>query len=252
MKVTTFTVIPLLSAVWLLTSFGRSGIDKKAWASDEVEVAPGLFLEIEDRSASADDGRKLSWRDLHGRNAPTAKFWEVVELRMKWQGSNVHWKGNSRPLNLRAFEGKLYLITFDRVSRDNDECFFRYFAQQDGELREIPPSAFPRAVAGQNLDFYHRYSMGMTGRLDAVQIAREQDTSDVYFRTSLTADIWNHLATGQQYWETHKWSSEVSKSLLDDFIRTNKPIKLTSIVREPPASKSEGKVGTTNQSPKVP
>jgi hypothetical protein len=93
--------------------------------------------------------------------------------------------------------------------------------------------------------------MGVTGRLDEVQIAREQDTSDIYFRTTLTADIWNHLATGQQYSETHKRST-VSKSLLDDFIRTNKPIKLTTIVRDQPASKGEGNAGATNQSLKVP
>jgi hypothetical protein len=206
----------------LMCGCGRSGLNQKAWHQSEVEVSPGLFIEVEERSVSSDDTLRLQ---RHG------VFTETFELRIHWGGSNVSWQGHSAPVNLREFRGRIFLITFDRISQGIDQCFFRYYAQQANELKEIPPTEFPKAIAGQNMDLYPRYYQGLTSKLDAVKIALDQDPSDIYFRKTFTAYIWNHLATGEQYWQSSA-RSDISEVMLRDFIRTNKPIKLTAIVRE--------------------
>jgi hypothetical protein len=144
------SVIALLGLQLALTFSGcsQSGLEKKPWQKGEVEIAPGRFIEVEERSISSDDGSPPQ----KGK-----KFFETVELRLRWNGTNVHWKGNSGSLNLRALEGRLFLITFDRVSKGIEECEFRYYAQEGEELKEIPSPQFPKAIAGQNLDFGQRY-----------------------------------------------------------------------------------------------
>lgn len=120
------------------------------------------------------------------------------------------------------------MITLDRVSKGIDQCEFRYYAQRAGELIEIAPSQFPGAVAGQNMGFDNRFFGGRDRQRDAIQIAKDLDANDPYFRSSLTAYIWNHLATGQQYWESLKEHS-ISQPLLEGFLRANMPVRLTSI-----------------------
>lgn len=111
-----------------------------------------------------------------------------------------------------------------------EECEFRYFAQAGPALQEIPPAQFPKAIAGQNLGFSNRYFGGLNERLDAVQIARDMDPADIYFRQSLTAYIWNHLATGEPYSQSYR-KATISQALLEEYIRTNRPIQLTAIMR---------------------
>lgn len=229
-----YSVVALLGLQLALAFSGcsQSGLEKKPWRRGELEVAPKNFAEVENRCITSDDGAPpVNFRDLHvfGTQKKGKKFSETVELRIHWNGTNVHWKGNSGPLNLRAFEGRLFLITFDRVSKGIEECEFRYYAQEGNELKEIPPTQFPKSIAGQNI-IADRYFGGFDRQIDAVKLELDSDPKDGYFRQSMTAYIWNHLATGQQYEQSSK-KGEISRPLLEEYVRTNKPIKLTAIIR---------------------
>ncbi len=217
-----------------LAACRQSGLQKQAWYKGQVEVAPGIFTEVDERSVSSDDGvGPVSWERLHtiGKSRRGQKFTETCEMRVNWQGTNVHWKSNSVPLNLRVFDGKLYLITFDRVKKIEGECVFRYYAQQGNELKEVAATTYPKAIAGQNMGFDNRYFGAVDRQRDSVQIARDQDPTDIYFRTSLTAYIWNQLATGEQYEQSQK-KADIGQRLFEDYIRTNKPVKLNAIIRD--------------------
>lgn len=210
----------------------KSGLEKKSWQRGELEVAPGNFIEVENRYITSDEGLSpISFRDLHvlGTSHKGKSFSETFELRIHWQGTNVHWKGHSNPLNLRAFEGRLFLITFDRVSKGIEECEFRYFVQEGNELKEISPTQFPKEIAGENI-ITKRYFGGFDRQIDAVTLELDSDPKDVYFRQSMTAYIWNHLTTGEQYGQSSK-KGEITQTLLEEYIRTNRPIKLTAIIR---------------------
>lgn len=222
-----------ITLLLLLIACERSDSRGQPWYKGQVEVAPDIFIEVNGRSASSDDSLgTVPWERLHsvGTSRRGRTFSETYEMNIKWHESTVHWKGNSVPLNLRALGEQLYLITFDRVSLEH-ECTFRYFAQDADELREVDPGAFPRSIAGQNMDFGDRYFGGLDRQRDSVQIARDQDPEDLDFQSSQTAYIWNQLATGERYEQSlDRWL--INRQLLEDYIRTNKPVKLTRIVRE--------------------
>ena len=229
-----YSVVALLGLQLALAFSGCSqpGLEKKPWQRGELEVAPGNFIEVENRYITSDEGSPpISFRDLHVFGTPQKgkTFSETVELRIHWNGTNVHWKGHSGPLNLRAFEGRLFLITFDRVSKGTEECEFRYYGQEGNELKEIPPAQFPKAIAGENI-IADRYFGGFDRQIDAVKLELDADPKDVYFRQSMTAYIWNHLTTGEQH-EQSRRKPQISQTLLEEYVRTNKPIKLTAIIR---------------------
>ena len=90
-------------------------------------------------------------------------------------------------------------------------------------MKEISPNEFPKALAIQNMSFGGRYFMTDRQR-DKVQLARDLDTQDISFRRSLTAKIWYHLLTGQQYFQA---PNTIDEALLADFIRKHQPDRLT-------------------------
>jgi hypothetical protein len=224
----TMPIVRLLAATLpvLLTGCGQPRVEEQPWGKLEVEVSPGMFIDVRGRADGSDHPV--------GSNK---RLWESYEMRVEWHGVTVIWKATARPLHLRAFKDRLYVIGLDRVSREG-ECAFRYFVQQGETFKEIPASEYPRAIAGQNLGFGNRYFGALDTLRDAVQIARDQDPTDTYFRNSLSAYIWNQLATGETYEESvDKWL--IDEGTLHDYIRTNAPIKLTAIVRTTAEKRSQ-------------
>jgi len=212
----------------LLTGCKRSDAERKSFEKGTVEVAPGVFITVEVNSPGSDSGPRTLYDHTFGGAKKTK---DSTELRIPWQGTNVHWKCNCKPLNLRAFQSKLYLIAFDRETKGLDHAHFRYFAQEGAAFKEIQPGAFPRAIAGQNIGFTYRYFMCGNQRADLVQLARDMNPTDPCFASTPTAYIWNHLSAGHQYYESEK-NGDVSLVVLQDFVRTNMPIKLTRIAPE--------------------
>jgi hypothetical protein len=210
-----------------------------------VEVAPGDFAPIEmwwDSTDPSSPGSK-TLAD-HAFTKPGGKLWETVGIHIHWGGTTCTWKGHARPINLRAYEGKLYLIALDRFTDPNGSSLFRYYGQSGYELVEVPPHVFPKAVAGQNMDFPTRQIGTESGPRDPVKIAREMYPAESAFRTSLTAYIWNHLTTGEQYEQSlRQWT--IARPLLEDFIAAHHPIKLTLIAPDE-APASAGPAGNRN------
>jgi hypothetical protein len=212
----------------LLVGCRQSGQKTNPYEMGTVEVEPGFFASIGLRSAGSDNAGAPTLFD-HAF-PPKGSFTDFTELQVEWNGAKVHWEGNSHPVNLRAFEGKLYLIAFDRTSKGHHHAMFKYFTQDGARFREIPPAAFPRAIAGQNMGFFYRDFMCGNEKADMIQLARGMNPSAPCFDSTLTAYIWNHLATGQDYFESEK--IVISDAVLRDYVRTNNPIRLTAIVRD--------------------
>lgn len=211
----------------------------------EVEVAPSVFAPVGLRSAGSTNNAAPT---LYDHAFPKKEnLTDFTELEVDWNGRQVHWQGNAHPVNLRVLEGKLYLIAFDRTSKGHNHAIFRYYAQDGTNFIEISPTAFPKAVAGQNMGFFYREFMCGNDRRDLVQLARDMDPSDPCFARRLTAYIWAHLATGQQYFESESQGA-ISEALLREFARTNHPIRLTAIIRD----KRKYPAALTNVPPRTP
>lgn len=235
----------------LTSGCGQSNLATKPFVKGQIEVAPGVYATLEARGRSTDDFVRPSMTLKQALAHTGGSYSETTELQVLWQGSNVHWRANSFPVALRVYMGKLYLIAFDRVTlgfdRDNGwpRAQFRYYAQEGSELKEIGPATFPKAIASQNMSFTGRHFMSGDRQRDSIQIARDLDPDDQCFRTSLTAKIWYHLVTGQQYYEAMRiW--EVDRRLLQDFVRTNNPIKLTFEGYFNGPGKEQPRAGNTN------
>jgi len=56
------------------------------------------------------------------------------------------------------------------------------------------------------------------------------DPEDIHFRGSLTGYMWNHLTTAEQY-EPCLRTSDICQRLLEEYIRTNAPVRLPEIIR---------------------
>jgi len=241
-------------AALLVLSSGckKPSVVAKPFVNGQVEVAPGVYATVEARGSSTEDSAPPSMTPKHALARTGGRYSRTTELRIVWEGSSVHWHANSFPVTLRAYEGRLYLIAYDDVTLGFDDnngwprAQFRYYAQEGSDLREISPAIFPRAIAGQNMSFTGRHFMSGDRQRDSVQIARDLDPDDQCFRTSLTAKMWYHLVTGQQYYEAMRLR-EVDRRLLQDFLRTNNPIKLSFDIYFNSAVKEQLKAGNTNR-----
>ncbi|MDH4231656.1 MAG: hypothetical protein OEW04_06455, partial [Nitrospirota bacterium] len=139
-------------------------------------------------------------------------------------------KGVEIPLSIREYEGRLYMIGFDRVT-NREKPTYRYYEQKGRNFQEIAPGAYPKAIATQNMWFSYRYFDSSKGdRVDRVQLAREIDPDNVYFHSTATAEIWCQLMTGKEYYEFAK--KPIDRNVLMEFKAKYKPIKLTKIIRE--------------------
>jgi hypothetical protein len=158
-RMTTIGVCSACLCLILVVSCSRSNQeanvsdDAKDIASDgfdtgEIEVSPGHFLKLAGRLNSSGT-KKPTLEELHVFGASEVGRKPGIELRVPWNGKIVQWKDkNSIPFNLREFEGKLFLIAFDRETLGVEKAHFRYFKQSNDRLIEIGASEYPKQVAG--------------------------------------------------------------------------------------------------------
>ncbi len=207
----------------LLELVGGCGDGRQVTEKDRetVEVAPGQFIEIEREDVLGASRFVDGIRD------------ESTALATPWDGKTVRWKGSQVPASLRASEGKLHLITFDRVKDPPRLRFYRQNGAGDG-FDEIEAGNYPKNIAMQNMWFGNPndFSRGANGRkIYEVEMARQLDPEDIYFADSLTANLWCQLQTGKPYHEVRRLGSEQKQAILRDFAAAHPPIKLTVVKR---------------------
>lgn len=221
----------LLLVLW----YGSNGCDqteKKPLVEtgskkQEVEVAPGKWITIELASSDA----KLNVGKGVSMDLPLAGDTGSTRLAIPWDDRTVVWEGNPVPFCLREWKGKLYIIGFDRT--DLEKCRFKYYRQKDDGFVPIPPDAFPKRIATQNMwinvdDSYRDPEGRMTYDL---QVLRSLDVDFVCFKRSLTALVWSHLAEGKDAYENAGEANEVATRA---FKKRYDPIALPTIIRTPP------------------
>jgi len=200
---------------------------KTTHVQQDVEVAPGRWITIErdDEEAQIDVGKHVSL------NIPLPGDTDITRLRIPWQDQTVVWEGMSVPFCLREWEGNLFIIGLDRT--DMSKCRFRYYRQDGNGFSEIQPEEFPKRIATQNMWFRNvdDYAVGAGGRrIYDLQLARQLDPEDVYFGSSLTAQVWQHLVSNKDYYQT---TGGCDRDMLRAFKKEHPPIALPTIVRTP-------------------
>lgn len=235
-------LIPVLVLAIAMCSCGdRKGAPKpeRPYAKQDVEVSPDHFIALGRRDYTIGNypespgGLVSSFLDaLQGS-------YDTTDLRIPWQGTNLVWKSSFILFCLREHAGRLFIIALDRKT-DFKKTRFRYYCQKGTAFEEIAAKDFPKAIASQNLWFGTRYSLGVQENLvDQVQLARDLDPSNIYFNSTLTAFVWYQLATGTEYYAMPGARDSgqpyaIGRALLADFVRTNRPVKLTRVIRDPP------------------
>jgi hypothetical protein len=112
------------------------------------------------------------------------------------------------------------------------KCRFVYYAQEAGELKPIEPRAFPRQIATQNmwLDPNEATLAADGHRLYALSLVREMNPEDPYFWKTLTAQVWVHLLTGKDYYQT---VGGADPQQVREFAEKYHPIRLPEVVKTP-------------------
>jgi hypothetical protein len=197
--------------------------------ASEAEVSPGLFVRYREFSIvwELQDG---SFSAVHTQPSEKEKFYQkyTTYLEIPWQRRPVYWVGVGDRLALRAWEGRLYLIVFDRET-DFERIRFRYYRQKDDLLTEIAANEFPKAIASQNLWLRTDNGTRADGtKVNEVEIAKQMDPEQYDFRESLTAKIWLQCETGKEYYEM---PHDIDRSFLQDFRKKYGVVRLTTIQR---------------------
>ena len=181
----------------------------------KVEVSPSLFVPYAEHQTVWRPKHK-SFAAVHVLDQEKEEFYQrdTTILEVTWKGENLHWAGFGIPISIRSFEDRLYLIVFDRET-DYVRKRFRYFRQDAGGFREIPPAEYPKEIATQNLWLKETDGFEADGKTPIYprKIARELDPGDAHFRRSLTAEIWHQLETGKEYYEN------LDNTIGEDFLR---------------------------------
>ena len=103
----------------------------------EAEVTPGVFVAYYqfDIAWELEDG---SFEAVHTQRPERRQFFQMntTYLATPWQRVAVKWVGVGVPITLRAWQGRLYLIVFDRES-DFSHIRFRYYEQNKCLFTEI-------------------------------------------------------------------------------------------------------------------
>ena len=188
----------------------RGGEKEAAWEKD-VEVAPGKWVRV--KCEGGDEDRE--------------------ELSIPWQGKEVHWKGAGIAVTLREWEGKLYLIAFDRSQMENVRL--RYYRQEGQTFSEIEPKEFPPRIASRNMWLFPwAHSRADNERcICEIESDLNLDPEDVYFEDTLTGKIWCQLMTGKKYEEiSGRLGYENRVRIQREFSKKHKPIKLTLLIKE--------------------
>lgn len=223
---TPLIVASIVSCIW--TIFAATACAERTVTEERqeaVEVVPGKFL-------------TLSRVDVLGasRFIDGSKD-ETTELVIPWDDEEVRWKGFDIPVTLREWDGKLYMIGFDRHT-DFDKPRLRYYRQSDkgDRLEEIKPASFPKQIAAQNMWLGNPddFSVGKDGRkIYEVDLALKLDQEDVYFSSTLTAAIWCQLQAGLEYHASKPLPLEERQPILREFAAEHRPIRLLQIVQRP-------------------
>jgi len=200
---------------------------KTTHVQEDVEVAPGRWITIErdDEEAQIDVGKHVSL------NIPLPGDTDITRLRIPWQDQTVVWEGMPVPFCLREWEGKLFIIGLDRT--DMKKCRFRYYRQDGNGFSEIQPGEFPKRIATQNMwwrDVDEGYTDASGKRINDLQKLRELDANDIWFNRRLTAQVWRHITSGKDYYQTER---NVDVDAVRAFKEKFDPIVLPTIVRTP-------------------
>jgi hypothetical protein len=159
---------------------------------------------------------------------------EESYISFDWTGKKVEWRGKAIPITLREWNGRLFLIAFDREELISDGRlylrFFRLNVPGTGFDR-IEPRDFPRQIATQNmwLVVESRYSRTQDGLLDEWQLLRTLDISNVYFSETLTARIWYQIENNT---EGYIYAPDVPEEFVLEYAEKCKPIPLPTLVKE--------------------
>jgi hypothetical protein len=187
-------VLPIVSGCGALTHI----------ADKEVEIAPGKWTTITQWSsqlAIPRGDRTLTWKE----------------------------EKDETPISLREWEGKLFLITFDRS--DFSHIRFRYYAEHGNGFKEIEPNDYPKCIATQNLWLSTNNGVRPDGSVvNQLQIARDLDPTSRDFQNSLTAKVWMQLETGEEFDDIRCKSAE--QSFLEEYINRHTVARLTTIQRD--------------------
>jgi len=200
------------------------------WTKGGIEVTPDQFVEVDYLPMDNSHKGNASFREIW----KCGPDWELFELRLPVNGTNVVWRSCGWPIVFRLYENRFYGVTFDRCSLskrgERKICRLRYFAQAGNILREISPAAFPRSVAIQNvmLDTYE-FHCGSEKRTQ-LGLALKADPNDICFSRTLTAAMWNELAAGSSYEDFERFGA--STNVLKAFARTNDVIRLRTIIKD--------------------
>ncbi len=196
--------------------------------SDEVEVSPGKFVPYREY-VMAWKPKYESFGAVHGLDWEEDEFYQrtIVVLEVSWKDEQLHWAGFGIPISIRSRENTLYMIVFDKET-DCKRARFRYYRQVQGGFSEIPANDYPKQIATQNLWLKETDGVLADGTpVRPIDIARELDPNDVWFRRSLTAEVWHQLATGKEYYQNKR---NVDKTFLEDYLRQYRVQKLDTIV----------------------
>lgn len=152
---------------------------------------------------------------------------ETTEVAIPWDGKTIRWKGFDIMVTLRAHEGRLYMIGWDRHTDFRKPVFHYYQQNRAGDgFERIEPAVFPRQIATQN--------MGFQDLDDDVDLALKLDPEHPRFCRSFTAMVWCQLQAGLEHHQTERMPEEERKAMLRKFKAEHRPSPLTRIT--PPAS----------------
>lgn len=195
-------------------------VKEESTSTKTVEVTSGNFIEYH-RHLILWDLKHQSWAAVHALPVQEAKFYQrnTTYLSIPWNGQELFWIGVGVPISLRSYEGNLYMITFDRES-DFHKIRFRYYKQEHNVLSEISCKDYPKSIATQNLWLDKR----------GLELVRELNPENSWFRDSLTANIWYQLEKEKEYYQQK--GITISAEFLKEYIKKNKVQKLETLVKD--------------------
>jgi len=213
---------PLLFALGELFCTGcEDGRLERHESKVEVEIAPDKWLTVEKTDWYYPDDVIIADRPLPEK--------ERTRLRMTWGGQNVTWESVAIPITLREWEGKLYIIGYDRET-DPDKPRFRYYRQKGNSFEEIKPHEFPKRIATQNMWIVHaKMPDDDPEKYMDLHLTRKLDPDKPYFDSTMTGHIWAQLATGKD--DTLQYAGVEDVDILKDFKEKYDPIPLPTIVK---------------------
>jgi len=192
------------------------GLERRVNYQYDVEISPNQWLTLKEERG---------------------KCWFICE----WKGKKVTWPGKTNrdgeaelPITLREHEGNLFMIVLNREDLEAAKYVFFKISESGRHFVEIPPSAFPKQIATQNmlLDPRTRYAIGNHGKIDEWELIRKLDSENGYFLNTPTEQIWIQLETGKNVKTVMLMDSDSRKRIVREYVTKYKPIPLPTLVKE--------------------